>query len=62
MKMFSIIFAALVLAVSCEDKSNVMDKWPWEDPEVEVPDQCETPEQPDVEDATLDKWSEVTSE
>lgn len=62
MKMFAIIFAALVLAVSCEDKSNVMDKWPWEDPEVEVPDQGETPEQPEVEDATLDNWSEVTSE
>ena len=61
--MFAIIFAAVVLAVSCEDKSSVIEDWPWEDPVVETPEQPEeTPEQPEVEDATLAKWSDVTAE
>ena len=61
MKMFAIIFAAAVLAVSCEDKSSVIEDWPWDDPVVETPEPDDTPEEPEVEDATLDKWSDVSS-
>ena len=62
MKMLPIFLAAAVLAISCEDKSSVTD-WPWEDPEVETPDQGDNPEQePVIEDATLDKWTDVSSD
>lgn len=57
MKIILTIFAAAVLAVSCEDKQGSIPDWPWNEPEVETPQ----PEIP-VEDATLDKWSDVTSE
>ena len=62
--MFAIIFAAAVLATSCEDKSSVVENWPWEDPEVETPDQeqGQEPEQVPVEDATLDRWSDVSAD
>ena len=62
MKMFAIIFAAAVLATSCEDKSSVVENWPWEDPAVETPDQEQEPEQIPVEDATLDRWADVSAD
>lgn len=63
MKMFSLIIAAAVLAISCEDKQSATPEWPWQDPVVENPEQGnpETP-QPPVEDATLDKWSDVSAD
>ena len=63
MKMFSLIFAAALLAISCEDKQGTTPEWPWQDPVVENPEQ-ENPEtpQPPVEDATLDKWSDVSAD
>lgn len=62
MKMLSILFAAVVLAISCEDNSSVTE-WPWDDPVVETPEQGEEPEkEPVIEDATLDKWSDVSSD
>ena len=35
-----------------------MDKWPWDDPE--KPEQEQNPEQTPVEDATLDRWTDVS--
>ena len=63
MKMFSLIFAAAVLAISCGDKQSTSPDWPWQDPVVETPEP-ETPETPEtpVEDATLDKWYDVTGD
>lgn len=62
MKMLSVLFAAVVLAISCEDNSSI-NEWPWEDPEVETPEQGENSEQePVIEDATLDKWADVSSD
>ena len=54
MKILIMIFAAVVLAISCEDGGSTTD-WPWQDPEQE------TPEAP-VEDATLDKWTDVSAD
>ena len=54
MKMFRIIFAAAVLAISCEDKHSAIQVWPWEDPVVE---EIELPVP-----ATLDKWTDVSSD
>ena len=58
MKILTLIFAAIVLAVSCEDKQGSIQDWPWQDPEVEE-QEPEMPQQP-IEDATLDKWSDVS--
>lgn len=60
MKTLLLIFAAAVLASSCEDKQPASTDWPWQDPEVENPEP-EVPQQP-VEDATLDKWSDVSAD
>lgn len=60
MKTLIVIIAAAVLAISCEDKRGTTPDWPWQDPEVESPTP-EEPEQP-AEDATLDKWTEVSSD
>ena len=57
MKMPFLIIAAAVLAISCEDKQGITPDWPWQDPVVENPEP-EIPEFP-IEDATLDKWSDV---
>lgn len=54
MKMFRIIFAAAVLAISCEDKHSAIQVWPWEDAVVE---EIELPVP-----ATLDKWTDVSSD
>ncbi len=58
--MLVLIFAAAVLAVSCEDRQSDLSDWPWQDPEVEQP-QPEVPEEP-IEDATLDKWTDVSAD
>lgn len=58
MKILTLIFAAIVLAVSCGDKQGSIQDWPWQDPEVEE-QEPEMPQQP-IEDATLDKWSDVS--
>lgn len=60
MRILSIIIAAAALAISCEGKQSTSVEWPWEDPEVEQPEP-ETPEEP-VEDATLDRWSDVSAD
>lgn len=54
------MFAAAALAISCEGRAADMPEWPWEDPEVEAPEQ--QPEEIPVEDATLDKWSDVSAD
>lgn len=54
------MFAAAALAISCEGRAGDMPEWPWEDPEVESPEQ--QPEEIPVEDATLDKWSDVSAD
>ena len=54
------MFAAAALAISCEGRAGDMPEWPWEDPEVEAPEQ--QPEEIPVEDATLDKWSDVSAD
>ncbi len=54
MKMVRIIFAAAVLAISCEDKHRAIQVWPWEDAVVE---EIELPVP-----ATLDKWTDVSSD
>ena len=54
------MFAAAALAISCEGRAGDMPEWPWEDPEVEAPEQ--QPEENPVEDATLDKWSDVSAD
>lgn len=54
------IFAAAVLAVSCEDSQGSNPEWPWQDTETEGT-QPETPQEP-VEDATLDKWTDVSAD
>ena len=65
MKKVFIIFAAVVLAISCEGKDGSTQDWPWEQPEADTPgDQNpDIPSEPDPEDdkATLDKWIEVSS-
>jgi len=60
MKRLIIMFAAAALAISCEGRAGDMPEWPWEDPEVEAPEQ--KPEEIPVEDATLDKWSDVSAD
>ena len=64
MKVVLTIFAAAILAISCEDKQSTSQQWPWEDPESETP----TPEQPEEEqpdqteeEETID-WADVTSD
>ena len=54
------MFAAAALAISCEGRAGDMPEWPWEYPEVEAPEQ--QPEEIPVEDATLDKWSDVSAD
>ena len=54
MKILSFIFAAAVLAVSCEDRQSTIQVWPWEDAVVE---EIELPVP-----ATLDKWTDVSSD
>lgn len=57
MKSVLFIFASAVLLLSCEKKgADVLNNWPWEDPEEVV-----KPEEVVPEDATLDKWTDVTS-
>jgi hypothetical protein len=60
MKMFFLIIAAAVLAISCEDKQSTSPDWPWQEPVVENPE----PEAPEIpaEDATLDKWKDVSGD
>lgn len=53
MKLFITIFAAAVLAVSCEDKHGSAPDWPWGGSEEQ---------QPVIEDATLDKWADVSAD
>ena len=60
MKIILTIVAAAVLAISCEDRQGSTPDWPWEDPEVEIPEQ--QPEDTPVEDATLDKWTDVSAD
>ena len=60
MKTLFLIITAAVLAISCEDKQSGVSDWPWQDPEPEIPDP-ETPVPP-VEDATIDKWSDLSEE
>ena len=59
MKAFFIIIASLVLATSCGDKQGGTPDWPWQDPESETA-KPDVPQQPE-EDATLDKWTDVSS-
>ena len=59
MKMFRIIFAAAVLAISCEDKHSNIPDWPWQDPELEIP-VPDSSDAPAIEAATLDKWTDVS--
>ena len=59
MKALFIIIASLVLATSCGDKQGVTPDWPWQDPESETA-KPDVPQQPE-EDATLDKWTDVSS-
>ena len=58
--MFFLIIAAAVLAISCEDKQSTSPDWPWQEPVVENPE----PEAPEIpaEDATLDKWKDVSGD
>ena len=56
------MIAAAVLAISCEDSADSTNYWPWNDPETDVPGDDNEPEQTPVEDASLDKWSDVTSD
>ncbi len=59
MKKFLLILAAAFLTVSCDSQVSQPD-WPWQDPEPETP---ETPgDSEDPEDATLDKWSDVSAD
>lgn len=44
--------------IGCSEASDEIQDWPWQDPEVETP---ETPEEI-IEDATLDKWSDVSAD
>lgn len=60
MKKLLLIFAAAVLAISCEDSNGATPEWPWQEPESETPEQ-ETPQEP-AEDATLDKWTDVSAD
>ena len=60
MKTLFLIIAAAVLAISCEDKQSGVSDWPWQDPEPEIPEP-EIPVPP-VEDATIDKWSDLSQE
>jgi len=46
-----IIFMLAALVLSCEDKGSNIPEWPWEDPAGEIV----------PEDATLDKWTDVSS-
>lgn len=59
MKKILLILAAAFLTFSCDSQESQPD-WPWQDPEQETPDTPEKPEPP-VEDATLDKWADVSS-
>lgn len=62
MKVLLLILSTVILASSCEDKQSSVTEWPWEDPEVEIP-QPETPDTPEApaESATLDKWTDVST-
>lgn len=57
MKLMISIFAAAVLAVSCEDAQSVVPQWPWEEPEKETPE-VQEPAEP----APLVKWTDVSAE
>ena len=61
MKRLLHLLAAAVLAISCEDSSGTTPQWPWQDPETETPGTEQTPQEP-VEDATLDKWTDVSAD
>lgn len=56
MKTLIMIFAAAVLAMSCEDRQSGTIEWPWVDPETD------NGTQEPVEDATIDKWTDVSAE
>lgn len=49
------MFAAALLAISCGERQDTAPEWPWEDPEQEVPAKP-------VEDASLDKWTDVSAD
>ena len=60
MKTLILIFAVAALAISCEGRAGDMPEWPWENPEVEAPEQ--QPEEIPVQDATLDRWTDVSTD
>lgn len=60
MKILYVIITAVVLAISCEDKQAGTQVWPWQDPEIDTPETDEP--EPPVEDASIDKWTDVSSD
>ncbi|MBE6236618.1 MAG: phosphodiester glycosidase family protein [Bacteroidales bacterium] len=61
MKIFVMIVAAAILAMSCEDKQDSSYDWPFNDP-VQNDPEVQEPEEPEVGGAALDKWTEVSSD
>ena len=59
MKKILLILASAFLTFSCDSQESQPD-WPWQDPEQEIPETPKDPETP--EDATLDKWSDVSAD
>lgn len=59
MKMFTLILAAAFLSLSCERQESSLPDWPWQG---ETENESETPAPLPDEDATLDRWTDVSAE
>ena len=52
---FILSFLILLGFIGCTTTPDEIPDWPWQDTEEEIPEEV-------VEDATLDKWTDVSSE
>ncbi|MBO5420233.1 MAG: phosphodiester glycosidase family protein [Bacteroidales bacterium] len=63
MRRILLIIAILTLLLSCQKKGmDILEVWPWEDPEEVVEPEEKPEDQQPVEDATLDKWADVSKD